>query len=324
MTSYRDAGVDLGAADRHVEGIAASVVSSWDEAVVGGFGDFAAGVEVPDGYERPVLMMSADGVGTKLEVARRSGMWDGVGQDLVAMCADDLAAVGARPIGMVDYLAVGSLQPERDAAIVGSISAACAAAGFPLLGGETAEHPAVMAPDAVDLAGAVMGVVERGTELGPHRVTTGDVVVGLYSPNLRSNGFSLVRVAMGDSVLEHAGILLEPSMVYAPAVLAAVATGSVHAAAHVTGGGIVANLARALGPDHGVVIEKERWSPPAVFELVARHGVSDEEMFRVFNMGIGFCLVVAADGVEQVVSTVAGHAPMTLGAVVEGRGVELI
>lgn len=323
MTSYREAGVDLGAAERHVEGIATSVVESWGDGVIGGFGGFAAGVQIPEGYEHPVLMMSADGVGTKLELARRSGQWGGVGQDLVAMCADDLAAVGARPIGMVDYLAVGSLQPERDGVIVDSISSACRSAGFPLLGGETAEHPGVMASDAVDLAGAVMGVVEKGRELGPHRVVAGDVVIGLGSPNLRSNGFSLVRAVMGDSVLEHAQTLLAPSVVYTPAVLSAVATGSVHSAAHITGGGIAANLARALGPDHGLTIDKEGWTRPEVFDLIAGQGVPEDEMYRVFNMGVGFCLVVAANGVDEVMSTLDPHQPMTLGQVVDGRGVEL-
>ena len=322
--SYRDAGVDLGAAERHVKGIASSVTQSWGEGVIGGFGGFAAGVELPTGYREPVLMMSADGVGTKLELARRSGIWTGVGHDLVAMCADDLAAVGARPLGLVDYLAVGSLQPERDAVIVDSISSACREAGFPLLGGETAEHPGVMAPDSVDLAGAVMGVVEKGSELGPHRVRVGDVVIGLHSPNLRSNGFSLVRELMGDSVLDHLDELLDPSVVYTPAVLSAVATGSVHSGAHITGGGIAANLGRALGPNQAVTIDTSGWMPPDVFGLVARHGVSEGEMYRVFNMGIGFCLIVAADGVDEVESTLDAHQPMTLGVVVEGRGVDLV
>ncbi|MBW3666462.1 MAG: phosphoribosylformylglycinamidine cyclo-ligase [Actinobacteria bacterium] len=324
MTSYRDAGVDLGAAERHVESIAASVTGSWGEGVIGGFGGFAAGVGIPAGYEQPVLMMSADGVGTKLELARRSGHWRDVGSDLVAMCADDLAAVGARPLGMVDYLAVGSLQPERDAVIVASISSACRAAGFPLLGGETAEHPGVMAADAVDLAGAAMGVVEKDRQLGPHRVAAGDVIIGLRSANLRSNGFSLVRSVMGDSALEHVEELLEPSVVYTPAVLSAVATGWVHSAAHVTGGGIASNLERAIGPERSVTIDKGSWAPPEVFGLVARHGVPEDEMYRVFNMGIGFCLVVEADGVGAVMSTLGDHEPMTLGEVVDGRGVELV
>jgi phosphoribosylformylglycinamidine cyclo-ligase len=322
--TYRDAGVDLEAAERHVQEIAASVVASWDAEVVGGFGGFAAGVEIPAGYRRPVLMMSTDGVGTKLELARRADRWDGVGQDLVAMCVDDLAALGARPLGMVDYLAVGSLQPERDSTIVNSIAAACRLAGCPLLGGETAEHPGVMAPETVDLAGAAMGVVEKGEELGPHRVEPRDIVVGLSSPNLRSNGFSLVRAVLGDMVGDHLDDLLQPSVIYTPAVLEAVATGAVHAGAHVTGGGITANLARALGPDWGVVIEKGSWERPPVFETVAAAGVTEEEMYRVFNMGIGFCLVVDPDGADPVMSAVADHRPAKLGEVVDGKGVELV
>ncbi|HSO49171.1 MAG TPA: AIR synthase related protein, partial [Acidimicrobiia bacterium] len=153
MTSYGEAGVDLDGAERHVAGIADAVTATW-AGVVGGFGGFAAGVEIPTGYDRPVLMMSTDGVGTKLELARRANRWDGVGFDLVAMCVDDLAVVGAKPLGFVDYLAVGALQLDRDRSIVTSIAAACVEAGCPLLGGETAEHPGIMAPDAVDLAGA--------------------------------------------------------------------------------------------------------------------------------------------------------------------------
>lgn len=324
MTSYRDAGVDLEAGDRHVRGISETVVGTWGDEVIGGFGGFAAGVEIPAGMRHPVLMMSADGVGTKLELARRAGIWDGVGRDLVAMCVDDLAAVGARPLGLVDYLAVGALRPDRDSAIVSSVAEGCRLAGCPLLGGETAEHPGVMPPDAVDLAGAVMGAVEKGEELGPHRVEQGDVVVGLRSPNLRSNGFSLVRAALGDTAMDHAKQLLEPSVIYTPAVLEAAATGAVHSAAHVTGGGIAANLARALGPEHGLVVEKRSWRPPPVFELVASAGVSEDEMYRVFNMGIGFCLVVNSHGLDEVLSTVAAHEPMTLGEIHTRRGIELV
>lgn len=307
-----------------MEGIAAAVVSSWHQDVVGSFGGFAAGVEIPREYRRPVLMMSTDGVGTKLELARRAAKWDGVGQDLVAMCLDDVAALGARPLGMVDYLAVGSLQPERDSTIVSSIASASRLAGCPLLGGETAEHPGMMEPDAVDLAGAVVGVVEKGEELGPHRVELGDVVIGLRSPNLRSNGFSLVRAALGNSVADHLDDLLQPSVVYTPEVLDAVATGAVHSAAHITGGGIVTNLVRALGPDWGVVIDKAAWEPSPVFEIVASAGVAEEEMYRVFNMGIGFCLVVDPADLDEVLSTVQAHEPMTLGEVIGDRGVELV
>ena len=193
MTDYRSAGVDLAGADRHVEAIRSLVTATWGPNIVGGFGGFAAGIELPEGMTRPVLMMSTDGVGTKLDVARQLGMWDGVGFDLVAMCVDDLTAVGAQPLGFVDYMAVGSLDPDRDTRVVASIAAACTQVGAALVGGETAEHPGVMDPDAIDLAGAALGVVEAGHEITGDRVETGDLIVGLASRNLRSNGFSLVR-----------------------------------------------------------------------------------------------------------------------------------
>ncbi len=176
--------------------IAPMVTATWNERVVGGFGGFAAGLTLPGGYADPVLMLTTDGVGTKLELARRWNRWDGVGFDLVAMVVDDLAAAGATPLAVVDYMAVGSLDPQRDTAIVSSIAAACAVAGCALLGGETAEHPGVMESDQVDLAATALGVMEKGAELGSHRVGAGDLVIGLASPNLRSNGFSLVRAVI--------------------------------------------------------------------------------------------------------------------------------
>jgi phosphoribosylformylglycinamidine cyclo-ligase len=321
VTSYREAGVDLEGADRHVEAISGVVTSTWVGEVLGGFGGFAAGVKLPKGMTDPVLMMSTDGVGTKLDVARRVGRWEGVGYDLVAMCVDDLAAAGARAIGFVDYLAVGALSPERDREIVASIAAACSEAGCPLLGGETAEHPGVMPPDAVDLAGAALGVVEAGSVLGPERVRVGDVVLGLVSPNLRSNGFSLVRAALGDEVVTHAEALLAPSVIYAPAVLAAMATGAVHSAAHVTGGGLTANLARALPDRIGARIDMSTWERPSVFDLIAERGVTETELRRAFNLGIGFCLVVDEQMTDAVIEATGQHAPRVIGHVIPGEGV---
>lgn len=319
MDWYRRAGVDLEGAERHVSAIAQAVVSTWGQRVVGGFGGFAAGVELPAGYRRPVLMMTTDGVGTKLELARRYDGWDGVGQDLVAMCVDDLAAAGAAPLGLVDYLAVGSLDPERDRRVVASVAAACAAAGCPLLGGETAEHPGVMAPDAVDLAGAALGVVEHDAAPGPARVRTGDLILGLASPNLRSNGFSLVRAVLADELDDHHQVLLEPSVIYSPEVLAAMATGGVHSAAHITGGGIPGNLPRALPPGRGALI-RQVWEVPAPFVLIAGKGVPTEEMRSTFNLGIGFCLVVDPAMVDLVAETVARHDPLVIGEVTESPG----
>jgi phosphoribosylformylglycinamidine cyclo-ligase len=323
MTSYGEAGVDLEGADRHVAAIARAVTDSWTEDVVGGFGGFAAGVEIPSGYRHPVLMMSTDGVGTKLELARMADRWDGVGFDLVAMCVDDLAAVGARPLGFVDYLAVGALNLERDRAIVASIAAACVEAGCPLLGGETAEHPGVMAADAVDLAGAVMGVVNRGDELGPHRVREGDLIIGLYSPNLRSNGFSLVRAAFGEDLGTHLDVLLEPSVIYAPDVLEAAVGGGVRAGAHITGGGLEGNLKRVLPAGLGATIDTGAWETPTVFDLVALRGVERHEMFSTFNMGIGFCLVVDRDLADEVMTATSRHTPRPIGDVTAGSGVTL-
>ncbi len=309
MTSYRDAGVDLEGASRHVASISEEVRSTWTEDVVGVFGGFAAGIEIPSGYDNPVLMMSTDGVGTKLDLARRVGEWDGVGTDLVAMCVDDLAAVGARSLGFVDYMAVGSLRPER------SVARACREAGCALLGGETAEHPGVMEPDAVDLAGAVMGVVEKGQELGPHLVRDGDLIVGLLSPNLRSNGFSLVRAVLGNEIKTHATALLEPSVIYSPTILEAVASGKVHAGAHITGGGIAQNLARVIPKGLGATVDTSTWQIPAVFDRVSDKGVDQDEMFRTFNMGIGFCLVVEPDAVDDVLAMTARHEARVIGPI---------
>jgi len=323
VTSYREAGVDLEAADRHTESIAASVTSTWRERVVGSFGGFAAGVRIPAGYSDPVLMMSTDGVGTKLDLARRAGIWSGVGHDLVAMCVDDLATVGARPLGFVDYMAVGALEPQRDTAIVGSIAAACEEAGCPLLGGETAEHPGVMGAGHVDLAGAVMGVVDAEKALGPERVRVGDLVIGLASPNLRSNGFSLVRAALGDEVERHLPLLLEPSIIYCPAVLEAARGRGVHAAAHITGGGLVTNLRRALPDGLGAEVDTATWARPGVFDLIASYGIAEEEMRRAFNLGIGFCLVVDPALAEEATAAVARHDPRVIGRVEAGEGVVL-
>lgn len=322
MTTYRRAGVDLEGADRHVASIAPVVTATWNERVVGGFGGFAAGLTLPVDYIQPVLMLTTDGVGTKLELARRAGRWDGVGFDLVAMVVDDLAAAGAAPLGLVDYMAVGALDPERDTTIVTSIAAACMSAGCALLGGETAEHPGVMKPDQVDLAATALGVVEKGAELGSHRVRAGDVIVGLSSPNLRSNGFSLVRAVLGDRDLHEVvdgqplvEWLLAASVIYSPAVLRAVDAGKVHAAAHITGGGLITNLSRVIPEGYQALIDFAAWQPPRVFQLVAEWGdIPPDELRGAFNMGIGFCLIVAPDDARAVID-LCGHDALVIGEI---------
>ncbi len=326
MNTYRSAGVSLEDADRHVEAIAPLVTSTWGSLVEGSFGGFAAGLRIPSGYRNPILMMTTDGVGTKLELARQIGRWEGVGYDLVAMVTDDLAAAGARPLGLVDYMAVGALDPERDTRVVASIAAACRAAGVALLGGETAEHPGVMQPDQIDLAAAALGVIEAGAELGPARVSEGDLVIGLASPNLRSNGFSLVRQIVAERDLDEpfpgenvslGEVLLSPSVLYSPTVQPVL--GLCHAAAHVTGGGLPGNIPRALPEGLGVTLETGSWAVPPIFETLGKWGgIPETELFSTFNMGIGFCLIVPPEAVDEVIAAAGGA---VIGRVLAGSGV---
>lgn len=336
--SYRQAGVDIAAGEAAVARIAPLAASTSRPGVLGGIGGFGGRFALPPGrYRQPVLVATTDGVGTKLQVARAAGRFDTIGIDLVAMCVDDLVCVGAEPLFLLDYLAVGRLDPEQVEQVVAGIAAGCRQAGCALLGGEMAEHPGVMADGDLDVAGFAVGVVEADAQLGPDRVRPGDVLVGLASPGLRSNGYSLARrVLLEDgrrSLDEPAwpgsprtlgAVLLEPSVVYAPAVLAAVgaARTGVHGAAHVTGGGIAGNLGRVLPPGVGAEVELGRWEVPRIFDEIRREGpVADAEMADVFNLGIGMVLVVAEDAVAAVVSAVAG-AGLAAPAVVVGRVVE--
>jgi phosphoribosylformylglycinamidine cyclo-ligase len=338
--SYAAAGVDLAAADDAVERIKRIVASTARREVLGGAGGFAGLFSLDtDRYPHPVLVASTDGVGTKLLVAQAVDRFDTVGIDLVAMCVDDLVCVGAEPLFLLDYLAVCRLDPDRVEVLVAGVAEGCRRAGCALLGGETAEHPGAMGKDDFDLAGCAVGVLERGSELGADRVRAGDVLVGLLSPGLRSNGYSLARHVL----LERAGRSLEgpawsgathslgdellvPSVIYARAVLAALAEGGVHAAAHITGGGIPGNLARVLPAGAGAVVERAAWAEPRIFAEIARAGeVSRDEMTRVFNLGIGMMLVVEATSVDRVVAGLgaAGVPGAVVGEVVQGAGVRL-
>jgi phosphoribosylformylglycinamidine cyclo-ligase len=326
--TYAGAGVDIGAGDRAVERMAGLVAG------IGGFGgqfplDMAR-------YTNPVLVAGTDGVGTKLMVAQATGRYDSVGIDLVAMCVDDLVCVGAEPLFMLDYIATGKVDPDRIATVVGGVSEGCRLAGCSLIGGETAEHPGAMAPDDLDLAGFAVGVVEQGRQLGPALVRAGDAIIGLPSPGLRSNGYTLARHVL----LERAGRqlgqaawdgathtvadeLLRPSVIYVPAVLGlrdALGDG-LHACAHITGGGIVGNLPRVLPDGLGAELDRSSWTEPRIFaEIQALGGVAEDEMDRVFNRGVGMALVVAPDRVDDALASLeAGGQPSTvIGAVAEG------
>jgi phosphoribosylformylglycinamidine cyclo-ligase len=340
-STYAEAGVDLSAGEEAVARIRGLAELTAGPEVLSGIGAFAGlfALDV-ERYCKPVLVASTDGVGTKILVAQMTGRFDTIGVDLVAMCVDDVVCAGAEPLFLLDYVAMGKLVPERLEAIVGGVAVGCRAAGCALVGGETAEHPDAMQPDDVDLAGFALGVVERGSELGAHRVCLGDLLVGLPSPGLRSNGYTLARHVL----LERAGLSLEgpawedadrsladellaPSVVYAPAVLAALRarpTG-VHACAHITGGGIPGNLVRVLPPGADACVDRAQWEVPRIFAEIARLGsVTDEEMARVFNMGIGMVLVVAHDAVGPVLDALGrvgagGVSAGASGAVVIGE-----
>jgi phosphoribosylformylglycinamidine cyclo-ligase len=331
--TYAGAGVDIAAGEAAVERIKAKVRTTFRPEVLGDIGGFGGLFRLdPDRWRDPVLVASTDGVGTKAMVASAAGRYSTVGIDLVAMCVDDLVCQGAEPLFLLDYLAVGTLDPDQAADIVEGVAEGCRRAGCALLGGEMAEHPGAMAPGEFDLAGFAVGAVERDAILGPDRVVPGDVLIGLPSPGLRCNGYSLARrvlIDMSGRSLEGpawpgathslADELLDPSVIYAPAVLAATRAGGVHAAAHITGGGIAGNLVRALPAGCDAVLDRSAWEEPVVFGEIRRIGrVDDAEMDRVFNLGLGMVLVVAASAVAQVSSTLdrAGQPSMVVGEVV--------
>jgi phosphoribosylformylglycinamidine cyclo-ligase len=328
--AYRRAGVDLEAAATATKLIKDLAREASGDEVVGGVGGFAGLYRLND---RQLLAAATDGVGTKLEVARLAGRLDTVGIDLVAMSANDVVCTGARPLFFLDYVAVGRLIPEQVAGIVAGVAEGCRQAGCALLGGETAEHPGLLEEGRFDVAGFCVGLVETAELLGPERVEEGDTIVGLRSSGLHSNGFSLVRRAIeGMDLLETpdglerslADELLEPTVIYVPAVLDASGRGSLHAAAHITGGGIVENLPRVLPEGLGARIDLGAWEPGPVFAFVERtSGASPEEMLRTFNMGIGMTWVVGAEQVPDAIAVAGDHGveAFPIGAVVTGEGV---
>lgn len=337
MSSYQQSGVNLDAADELVERIGWRVTSTWTEDVVGGFGGFAAGLQIPAGFEVPVLMMSTDGVGTKADLARQAGLIEGLGYDLVAMVADDLAAAGAQPIALTDYIAVGRLDVDVVETLIESITDACSEADIALLGGETAEHPGVMAPEQFDLQATALGIVEMGEEVNIDHVGPGDIIIGVKSPNIRSNGFSLVRAIVAkhldldadfpDTSTPTGQVLLDPSIVYAPAVVNLLARTRPHGLAHITGGGLPGNVIRVLPEGTRAIIERSRWEVPHVFTVLQKvGGVPPGDMFRTFNMGIGFTAVVDEDDVDATLKAfeTSELEADVIGRIAEGdRGVEI-
>ncbi|MFC5502163.1 phosphoribosylformylglycinamidine cyclo-ligase [Lysinimonas soli] len=335
--SYAQAGVDTAAGDLAVELMKSAVTRTHGPEVLGGVGGFAGLFDVSflTGFSRPLLATSTDGVGTKVAIAQALDKHDTIGQDLVGMVVDDIVVVGAKPLFMTDYIACGKVVPERIAAIVGGIAAACAATGTALVGGETAEHPGLLGPDDYDVAGAAVGAVEADAVLGPERVEHGDVVVAIASSGLHSNGFSLVRhilstrgIGYGDTSAELGGVvgevLLEPTRLYTAPLLRVIddLPGAVHALSHITGGGIAANLARVLPRGSWVELDRSTWSPQPVFRVLAElGGISLADTEGTWNLGVGMIAVVAQGAASSVTHalTAAGLPAWVAGRVTVGE-----
>jgi phosphoribosylformylglycinamidine cyclo-ligase len=318
--SYRDAGVDILAGARMVEKIRDAVRSTYTPEVIGdigGFGGLFSAAAFKDMTD-PVLVSSTDGVGTKLELARRLKRHQGVGIDLVAMCVNDLVVSGAKPLFFLDYLAVGKLDDDFVSVVVAGVAEGCRQAGCALIGGETAEHPGVMEPDEYDMAGFAVGVVERAEILQSERVRVGDKIIGLASSGLHSNGYSLVRKAWTDTLSDHelnetlladgrslADAVLAPTTIYVKTLLQALDVlgwANIRSAAHITGGGISENLNRALPKGLDALIDLGSWPVPEIIQLVIEAAnLEPAEALKTFNMGIGMAVIVAPEVFEQAI-----------------------
>ena len=334
-SGYAAAGVDIAAGEAAVELMRAHVKRATRPETIGGIGGFAGLFDAAGlrSYRHPILATSTDGVGTKVVLASRLRRYDTIGIDLVAMVADDLVACGAEPLFLTDYVVCGSVVPERVATIVSGVADGCALAGCALLGGETAEHPGHLGSDDFDLAGAATGVVEADELLGPDRVRPGDAVIAMASSGLHSNGYSLVRMVLDRASLpldaELPGLtrplgqeLLEPTRIYARDCLALAKECDVHAYAHITGGGLAANLSRVLPPRTAATLDRGTWRPPAVFGLLAEHGqIPPSEMEQVFNMGVGMAAIVPPEAVSTALAllTTRGIPAWSLGEVTKSQ-----
>ncbi len=345
--SYAASGVDIHEGDRFVDMIKAHVRRTHGPRVVGGFGGFAGLFRLDfneslfkRNYKEPVLVACTDGVGTKVKLATDMGVYDTIGIDLVAMSVNDMVVEAAEPLIFLDYIACAKLVPETLERVVAGIAGACKEVGAALLGGETAEMPDVYPPGEIDLAGFAVGVVELSRATDPARVEPGDLVIGLESDGVHSNGYSLVR-----KVVSHAGldlkrvykeldpkrtlgeVLLMPTRLYAKPIVKLLRTYTVKKVvtgmAHITGSGLAANLERALHKKVDAVLDESKWTPHPVFPFLQRHGgISDAEMRDVFNMGIGFCLIVRPSFATSIVKQLKrwGERPRVIGEVVRGTG----
>ena len=342
--TYEDAGVDTAEGARAVDAIKAAVKETNRPEVIGGLGGFGGCFSAAafKDMEDPVMVSGTDGVGTKLAIAQLLDRHDTVGEDLVAMCVDDVVPIGAEPLFFLDYVAIGKLRADHVAQIVAGIANGCKKSGCALVGGEMAEHPGVMNPDDYDLAGFVVGVVDRPKMIGPEKVKAGDVILGLPSSGIHSNGYSLVRKVaiegrsveeleayneeLGESV---ADAVMRPTTIYAGQLIRALHAGApIHAMAHITGGGITENLNRALPEDVDALVYRggeagPAWSIPPIITYVSRlAGLSLTEAYKTFNMGVGMSIICAPEDVDAVTAALKaeGLEPFVMGECVPGTG----
>ena len=331
MSTYEAAGVSIEAGDRAVELMKASIAKAQRSEVYGGIGGFAGLFDASalKKFQRPLLATSTDGVGTKTEIARQLGIYDTIGEDLVAMVVDDLVVCGAEPLFMTDYIAVGKVIPERIAEIVSGIASGCLKARTALIGGETAEHPQLLKEDEFDIAGAATGVVEENKLLGAEKVQVGDVAIAIASSGVHANGFSLVRhivkekkinleSGVADLELSLGEALLTPTKIYAADMLDLIASIEIHAMAHITGGGLAANTQRVLPPQLALVVDRNSWTLPPLFSYLQQVGqVPQEDLERTFNCGVGMVLIAPANSVTPALALLRkqGHLAWELGEI---------
>ena len=316
---YRQAGVDIEAGRTFVEKIRDSVARTHRLGVLGDLGGFGGCFELPTGYRQPVLVSGTDGVGTKLKIAQAANKHDSIGIDLVAMCVNDVLTSGAEPLFFLDYLATGKLEPDQLAEVVKGIADGCQMAGCALLGGETAEMPGFYGVGEYDAAGFCVAIAEKSEMLNGTQVNIGDVVIGLASSGIHSNGYSLVRkiietkgynwggkleISPETKDLTLAEVFLTPTQIYVKPVLAALkADLGIHGLAHITGGGLPENLPRCLGNGQAVQIIRDSWDIPAIFQWLQSEGeVPELDMFNTFNMGIGMAVVVAPEKADEAIA----------------------
>jgi phosphoribosylformylglycinamidine cyclo-ligase len=356
--TYKKSGVDIDAGDHFVELIAPMAKSTYRKEVLGGIGPFAASFALDlKKYKNPILVSSTDGVGTKLKIAIKLGKYDTIGQDLVAMCVNDLICCGAEPLFFLDYFAMGKLKPEEHASIINGIAKACKFCNCSLIGGETAEMPGLYHGDDFDLAGFAVGAVERDKIIDGKTVKHGDAIIGIGSSGIHSNGYSLVRKIIKKSNLDltfmellpkacHScesrnpvqlnaldprfhgddkslgDILLEPTKLYPPLILSLLAGHCIKAIAHITGGGLIGNVPRVIPETCTAVINMSSWERPAIFKLLQeKGGVSEEEMQKVFNLGIGLVLIVEKESTGSILRqiTAAGEKAWAIGEVTQRK-----